>query len=287
MIVKFPIYIDKFGRSQPTDRNIQWHRYYHVHYMYIKNLLTADGACIEDVNPIDFFEYRMLTSFEVIINRHRILFDYNDHLKLSVPDKQVGIYKCVFKFHYNKELHSDFKNIFPFSPVNFNSWKQYELMSNECKYTATGEVINKQSIAGAAIERRTHVQKLLARYNINTDIIDQDQFLKLINSCMVSVCVPGARNDMLDRGQGQYMFLGACTISPKLITILSWDEPLVSGVHYVECKADYSDLIEKIEWCRNNKQACIDIGSNARQLFKKTSLPIRQIEWIKKCIGIQ
>ena len=89
---------------------------------------------------------------------------------------------------------------------------------------------------------------------------------------------------MLDRAQGQYLGFGCCTISPKIVTILSWNKPLIPGEHYIECKPDYSDLIEKIEWVRNNQIEAIKIGANAKQLFRETCIPYRQFEWIKKCL---
>ena len=59
---------------------------------------------------------------------------------------------------------------------------------------------------------------------------------------------------------------------------------LVPGVHYVECKPDYSDLIEKVNWVRSNEDKAIKIGRAAKQLFLETSTPQKQDEWIKKCV---
>ena len=106
----------------------------------------------------------------------------------------------------------------------------------------------------------------------------------LLASTAAIVCVPGARNDMLDRGQGQQMFFGACTISPKLKTRLSYDRKIFRGILYVEGKPDYSDLIQKIEWVKENQEHAIQIGKTARKLFLETSTPEKQIEWIKICL---
>jgi hypothetical protein len=98
---------------------------------------------------------------------------------------------------------------------------------------------------------------------------------------LVHVCVPGARNDILDRGQLQAMAFGCCTISPVLADCLAWNKELVPGVHYLSCANDYSDLIEKIEWCKSNRDKCIEIGQNAKILFQETSVPSKLLEWIK------
>ena len=55
------------------------------------------------------------------------------------------------------------------------------------------------------------------------------------------------------------------------------------GVHYVECNEDYSDLIEKVNWVRGNKDKAINIGKAAKKLFIETSTPEKQMEWINKC----
>ena len=90
---------------------------------------------------------------------------------------------------------------------------------------------------------------------------------------------------MLDRGQGQQMMFGACTISPKLNTRLSYHGMLKPGIHYVECKPDYSNLIEKVNWVRSHKTQAIEIGKNAKALFLNTSTPAKQVQWINQCIN--
>jgi hypothetical protein len=286
MIVKFPEYMPTCGRSNDTDISKQWHRYYYIHYMYIKNILISAGISILDVDPIKFFNYKFLTAFEIFINKDRILFDYSDHINLSILETDISKYKAIFKFHYTPELIK-YKNIYPFTPVNFHDWKLFYKIKDSLQYKATGLILNNQVPTGAAVERRNFVREMLTKqYNNKLDysITSYNEFYEKVNNCLVSVCVPGARNNMLDRGQSQYMFLGACTISPNLITVLSYNKVLVPGVHYVECNPDYSDLIDKIEWVNNNKEEAIKIGNNAKQLLLSTSLPIKQIEWIKKCV---
>ena len=46
-----------------------------------------------------------------------------------------------------------------------------------------------------------------------------------------------------------------------------WFEHLMKeNVHYIKIKADLSDLIEKIMWCRENDDKCREIGKSAREL---------------------
>ena len=42
---------------------------------------------------------------------------------------------------------------------------------------------------------------------------------------------------------------------------------LEPGVHYVEVKRDFSDMIEKIEWCKQNDAECKKIAENGKQFM--------------------
>jgi len=44
-------------------------------------------------------------------------------------------------------------------------------------------------------------------------------------------------------------------------------DKLVEYVHYVPVKGDLSDLIEKIEWCRNNDDKCKEIAHNSKIFY--------------------
>lgn len=278
LTVKFPT------RAQ----NNTFHRYYNIHYKYFLGLLIEAGCKIEMVSHSIFDNYSN-TAFELYINGILVAIDFSDHLKLSVPEHKVSKYKAIFKFHYLAELHSVYGNIYPISPVSFQNWDIYKRLKPIIQYTATGSIMCKQRPGGAAIQRRNEVQdRLLNEYKDNFDkkILTEELFYRSINSTMVAVCVPGARNDMLDRGHGQYMAFGACTISPKLLTKLPWDGDIIPDFHYIKCEDNYRDLFQKIEWVKNNPKLAIEIGKNAKELFERTCLPAKQVEWIKKCLNI-
>jgi len=220
-----------------------------------------------------------------MIDGKHVIFDFFDFEQIFPDD--IRSCHSYFKFHYSEECRQ-YPNAFPFSPVNFHDWKEYYRIRKEINYRADGLILNNQTPRNGAFERRTHVQKMLLSHygstNVSTKHYSQHEFFRLIDCALISVCVPGARNNMLDRGQAQYMFLGACTISPRIVTRLSWDEPLIPNEHYLMCKDDYSDLIEKIEWVKSNKESAIQIGENAKSLFTKTSTPEKQLEWISSKI---
>lgn len=284
MKIQFPAFNPEWAKKQDINAPNQWHRYYGTHPQYVLNLLTRAGADIEMVPATNFGHGGGIT-FDCKINGHLCKFDFNDHEKYDWENAHK--YKAYFKFHYN-EAAKDWPNIFPFSPVNFHDWDLYEKLLPNINYIAIGKVLNNQAPAGNAVGRRTHVAKILKEAfgnNLDRERYPKEVFYKLINTASAIVCVPGARNDMLDRGQSQQMAFGACTISPKLVTRLSYHGMLIPGVHYVECKSDYSDLIEKANWVINNRSKAIKIGNAAKKLFSETSTPVKQIEWINQCVN--
>jgi hypothetical protein len=290
MKIQFPAFNPDWAKKQDINAPHQYHRYYSTHPQYVLNLLIKGGAEVEMVPATDF-DCRETVAFDCKIDGHLCRFDFNDHEKYDWP--VISKYKAYFKFHYSDEAKSKhniihFPNIFPFSPVNFHNWDLYNKLEPAINYSAKGKVLNNQAPAGAAIARRNHVAKILKEAfgnNLDRERYPKEEFYKLINSASAIVCVPGARNNMLDRAQGQQIGFGACTISPKLVTYLSYHKQLIPGVHYVECKPDYSDLIEKVNWVRDNPKNAIKIGQNAKQLFLETSTPKMQIAWIKECIN--
>jgi hypothetical protein len=244
-------------------------RYYHSHYEYVLHLLRAsDKATI----VLEQMEELSEGTFVCKINDKRVYFCFSDDFSIYYRNTS----DCVFKFHYSESIKYE-KNVHPFSPISFNSWEKYFSFVDQIHYFCTNDlVLNNQREYGNAIERRRHVKKtLVEKYNALVDfsISTELSFFLKINNCLASVCVPGYCNNMLDRGQFQFIAFGACTISPHLNNVLSHNQTLLPGIHYIQCKDDYSDLISKIEWCKKNRGACMQIGNNAKNLFLKTSTP--------------
>lgn len=253
-------------------------RYYKTYYGYVLESLKNVRANVEFCSDTSIGECK----FKMYINDIEIVIDYSDFLTLADNHSHYPFY---FKFHHSENIHDVEPNLFAFSPTSFYDWNQYNFLKNELIYSCNSNIIlNRQVPYGNATVRRKKVQlMLLNQYKSDVQIkrIDQVAFWKEIKNCLVSVCVPGGRPNMLDRGQFQYMALGACTISPYIINNLPYNKKLIPGIHYICCKDDYSDLIDKIEWCKSNRNKCIEIGQNAQQLFLETSTPEKLWEWVE------
>jgi len=254
-------------------------RYYDTHYRFFINTAKAAGVGVKT-----FEDNRKGQGFVMWFRNYRALVDFGDHMCLA---EDMADFDIVFKFHYSKVRHAGIERLYPLVPISFHNWGSYTRLLPKINYTANGDrILNNQRPGAAAIERRTTVQHMLMReYGIKIDraITDQLTFWLKVNKAFVAVCVPGARNDILDRGQWQQMAFGMCTISPRLnIMLTHWREPM-PGVHYVECAGDYADLLDVIERCRSNRGTCVEIGRNAKELFAATATPERVWAWINAC----
>ena len=248
--------------------------YYNTHVMYFRGLL--DWLKI----PYTLEGKIETTKFPVTIDDKRILVDFSDH-----PDYLDGwdSFDAYFKYHYSYR-HIQHKTLYPFAPISFYNWGQYNRLKPEIKYTCTSNtILNMQRPYAGAKERRNFVQKMLkSKYGdeVTTSLIDQTDYWKKINDCLVHVFVPGARNDMIDRGHIQYLAFGCCTIAPPITDVFPYNEQIKPDVHYIECAEDYSDLIKKIEWCKQHREFCRCVGIAAKELFLRTCTPQRLWDWI-------
>ena len=255
----------------------QGQRYYALHYKFF--IQTARAVAIDvkfNLPP------RKERGFHFIYEGQKILVDFGDHFDVAAD---IDNFDACFRFHYSEKHHHGHRRTFPLTPISFHNWPLYFRLIPEIQYNHGKYIYCRQKPGANAVERRTRVRYLLNReYKTfcGTKGINQTQFWRVINSCLVSVCVPGARMDILDRGQFQYLAFGAVTISPELDIVLPYWEKPKEGVHYVPCDPDFADVIDAVEDCRNNREGCLQMGKKARELFLKTSTPDKIWAWINK-----
>ena len=264
MNVEFP----KVAGGLP--RRSMFARYYEVYYRFHLNTLKHLGANITYVGDTSIGDAR----YTMKLDGQEMAIDYSVHLDMAPNYERYPYY---FKTHYSEGVHDAETNMYAFSPISFYDWDEYYALEKQVEYTASSNLIlNRQRPHLNALKRRNVVQaRLKQRYGdqVAIDVVKQKEFWRDAARCLVSVCVPGSRNDMLDRGHIQFLGLGVCTICPYLINYLPGGGTLQPGVHYVQCADDYSDLEDQIEWCRNNRDACVEIGRNAKKLFMERFTP--------------
>lgn len=273
------------------EAGIKPYEYKH-HYLFVKKYAEYAGIKVELIHRTHTVYCTRTTLFSMEVDGQQVLVDYSDHEPLS--DYQTGI--SYLKFHYHPELHGQYENIFPVGPMldlpDLALYQHFFNLTDQQIYTCNNDlVLNCQRPYQNALRRRKMVQHLLrTHYGDKADTSfkrnGQAHFWEKHRNCLVAVCVPGARNNMLDRGQYEQMALGVCTISPHLRTTLPYFAKPVPGVHYLRCKDDYSDLTALIEWCKQHRNECRRIGQNAHKFFLENSMPIRYWQWIEKCLEV-
>ena len=251
-------------------------RYYHSHFRFFLQLARAAGKKVESRDLREDGR-----GFYFVYRGQKALVDFGDHRHIG---ENVDNYPINFRYHYCENTHKALPNCRPLTPISFYDWMRYERLKNLIEYKADRDfVLNNQTAGKAAKDRREKVQVLLkTAYGTKADfeITDKVLFWRKANSCLVSVCVPGARNDILDRGQFQFWAFGACTISPPLDIKLPFWRGAEPGIHYIACQPNYEDLIDKIEYCKTHRTECVQIGRAAKKLFQETSTPKKVWEWI-------
>ncbi len=254
-------------------------RYYSLHYRFFIEAMRAAGIKVETGAVLHDYD----VSFEARIDGRPVTIDFSDHFHAET----LGLDMPIFKFHYSRARHGEIENVFPLSPISFHEW--YSVPEIEYQPAKSRRILNAQRPGGAATERRAAVQAKLRKAfgdDLDTEITDQAGFWARAGECAVAVCVPGARLDILDRGQLQLMALGVCTISTRLDITLPFGNEIEAGWEYVECRPDFSDLIEKVEWCRSNPVACERTGQNAAETFDRACRPARLAHWIEQCLEV-
>ena len=254
---------------------------YKPHYNFLLDLLKSLNLNVVLYGP----ESSPGGSFVCRIDDQRAIIDYADFLEAreGISDSDI-----CFKYHYSRFHYEGINNIYPLGPMSFHRWDDYFTLEKEIVYSCNSDrILSNQRPHHGARKRRAIAQEVLrGKYgdDLDVEITDQPTYWEKINDCLVSVCVPGQRGTILDRGQFQYMAFGACTISPRLNIVLPNMVEPEPGVHYIECANKFSDLIEKVEWCKSHRDECIQIGQNAKRLFKENCTPVAVWEWMNKAL---
>lgn len=263
---------------------------YNHHYLFIKKYAECAGIKVRMSSRTDKVFCTSTTCFSVLVDNQQVFFDYSDHQSLSCYLPSLP----YFKYHYSDRIFSSHLNVFPVGPMlDIPDSSGYQLFFNLCEQRIyqcnNSTIINCQLPRHNALQRRMLVQQMLIqRYGNHADISfkkeEQILFWCKHENCLVAVCVPGARNNMLDRGHYEQIALGVCTISPFITTTLPYHKKLIPNEHYLVCNDDYSNLIELIEWCKVNRDHCRQIGSAAWELFRNYCRPEKYWQWVENCI---
>jgi hypothetical protein len=264
--------------------------YWQAYYMFVRRWAVEAGLNVIDTTNARVWAGNSRNVFSCVLNDKQFLMDFSDFKKFQIDP---CAYDCpYFKWHYSYDEpeHDNHHNVYPLCVLQDYEWKQFKAARNRVNYTADGHIVtNNQRVRAAAKKRRTLVQqKLLKQYSGVVSIQFKPQLTWWLshNTCLAAIHVPGARNDMLDRGQLELMGLGVCVISPEIVTVLGDDYRLEPFKHYVPVESNYGNLIEMIQWCKNNRGTCIEIGVNAQYLFDQIVPPEKYWNYIRTILDV-
>lgn len=231
--------------------------------------------------------------FSIVVDGKQVIIDFSDLTREGIDPAQFKSFPIIFKYHYYYDLDYQ-KNVFPLcAPLDIKSLgacKEFFGLCHSKIYTCNSDIVlSNQRPHTRALDRRRHVQgKLKQTYRENADVRFkkgyQREFWKKFRNCLVSVVVPGACNFMVDRGHLEQLALGVCTICPEIREYFPGSVILQPDVHYVKCANDYTDLIQKIEWCRKNREKCREIGNNAYRFYWDYCSPEPYWKWIGRVL---
>lgn len=271
-ILYFPRWQQKFVK----------YSYYQAYFLSVKRSAVEAGIKVIETVSKDVWCCPK-NAFSCILDDVQFIMDFSDLKPFQLNPSDFPAY---FKWHFSYDYDKHYKdNVFPLCILQDYDWKEFYDIQDKVAYTANTDLItNNQRIRAAATVRRTAVRYLLNGLNISTEFKPQKDWWMSHNNCLVAVHVPGARNDMLDRGQLELMGLGVCVISPTIVTVLAQHKTLVAFQHYIPVHDDYSNLLKTIEWCKSNREVCIEIGKKAQELFNEVATPRNYWSYIKKCL---
>jgi hypothetical protein len=264
------------------------HKYGLIHFHFFVQYAKIAGV---EVDLVDSDERVFISDdhliFSCVVNDQQIVVDYADHSTRNWKSFYPSL--PYFKFQTTANNPTD---LIPLGPPMVGvkrkgtkgaTVREYNHLRANYEYQPGTSVLCKQLPNGAAVERRNHVHQLLKDNFSEVDVAsdcDQIDFWTAHEHCLVAVCVPGATNNMVDRGHLELLGLGVCTISPELYTIFPKNKKLVPGRQYIRCRDDYSDLVDIIRILEKNPMRCHRVGQGARAFYEKNYTPKKYWQWI-------
>jgi hypothetical protein len=85
---------------------------------------------------------------------------------------------------------------------------------------------------------------------------------------------------------GKMLGTGSLVLKVESEYTLWLDQYLQPWVHYVPVRADLSDLVDRIEWCRRNDRQAQGIAEAARQVYDRIMTPEFMGRWMAETLGL-
>jgi hypothetical protein len=149
------------------------------------------------------------------------------------------------------------------------------------------------------VNRFTLLEKWFGKHpsiNVAFSFIHRDWLKKRYNKYVKGICpshlflcfkyVISVEGNDKDSGLNWKLNSNSVVFMPKP-RITSWlmETTLIPNFHYVLLQDDFSDLLEKVEWCNNNQDKCKEIVKNANSFMKQFSNNLYEEELEKSVLN--
>jgi len=235
--------VEELIRKKKTIRNCTWNAYYYALY---KKIFKVNKHAKFNYAMEDIMWFSKTHFYKFLKNRAPYS---NDGVLLQCLD-----YHRHWNDYYNKPKDIDFK-----LKKNSIIWRGVTSGTPRRKpnrFDLVKRWFNKNPLINVGFSRVTLNSNLdLDKYVLG--------FMEIVNMLEYKYILSIEGNDK-DSGLQWKLNSNSVVIMPRP-TITSWlmETTLVPDYHYVLIKDDYSDLEEKLNWCNNNQDKCIQIVKNA------------------------
>ena len=202
----------------------------------------------------------------------------------------------LFPFSYNKEFNKD---------IEFNHEWDKKIDTAIFRGSSTGVGYNEETnqrlrLVQIDSEQEDQEKPLLdagiTKWNIRPRKHMDDEYVRVISSSIVEKY--GTKGFKNYQEQSDYKYIvniqghaaafrmgqlfrtKSVVLDVKSEYKLWYSNKLVPYEHYVPVKADMSDLLEKIEWCRDNDDKCKKIVENAFQFYNEHLTTEKQMDYL-------
>ncbi len=141
------------------------------------------------------------------------------------------------------------------------------------KYGIDNSFDHKLYLDARVVSFKTHPKKNI--HNKYVTVIDPTQLRIKLNKKMPLAQISNYKYILSIEGNvAQFRLTLELSYNSVILLVKSdqyiWHQPLLKPwVHYVPVRADLSDLMEKIHWCKTHDSKCKDIASNAVAFYNK------------------
>lgn len=231
--------------------------------------------------------------FSCLIDGKQFIVDYSDYLSYNTKNTTPGVRHG--KYYYYEMAYRGCPHFYPLGSqldIQGYDFSAFFELCNTPRPNNSTMIRSNQNPRLNALERRSRIQiNLLKWYGEKADVgynyFNQKDFWIASRDSLVSIVVPGATNNAIDRGHLEQLALGVCTISPRIDTFLPYFMKPEPGISFFQCRDDYSDLRQIIDWCIEHPVQCYYVGQKAQELFNSCFTPEKYFSWVEQIVKEQ